>query len=96
MYSARVAGIVSGVDLLYHEATFAEEEKELAPETGHSTAAQAARIAAKAGAGRLLLGHFSSRYKDASVLLDEARPVFPETYIAEELATYSIPLVRNR
>ncbi len=96
MYSARVAGIVSGADLLYHEATFADQEKELAQETGHSTAVQAARTAAKAGVGKLLLGHFSSRYKDASVLLDEARPVFPETYIAEELATYSIPLVRNK
>lgn len=96
MYSARVAGIVSGVDLLYHEATFADQEKALAPETGHSTAVQAARIAAKAGAGKLLLGHFSSRYKDASVLLDEARPVFPETCIAEELTTYSIPLVRSK
>lgn len=91
-YSAKVAGLVAGVDLLYHEATFASSEGALARDTGHSTALQAARAAATAGAGRLLIGHFSNRYKDRSLLLDEARSLFPATEIAEELAAYDIPL----
>jgi ribonuclease Z len=68
-----------GVDLLYHEATFAQEDASLAHETYHSTARQAAEIAAEAGAGKLLIGHFSSRYKDISQLEMEAREVFPDT-----------------
>jgi ribonuclease Z len=70
---------LSGVDLLYHEATFAQEDASLAHETFHSTARQAAELAAEAGAGRLLIGHFSSRYKNISLLEKEAREVFPCT-----------------
>lgn len=94
-YSGKVAGIVAGVNLLYHEATFADADKALARETGHSTAAQAAKVAAEAGVDRLLIGHFSGRYKDEEMLVREAREVFPETYEAKELHTYEIPLVRN-
>jgi ribonuclease Z len=90
--SPRAAGLVQGVDLLYHEATFAHADRLLARQTGHSTATEAARIASRAGAGRLLIGHFSSRYKDLGVLESEAREVFPATFIAEEGATFSIPL----
>jgi ribonuclease Z len=90
--SPKAAGLVGGVDLMYHEATFADSERRLARETGHSTAAQAARIALKAGAGELLLGHFSSRYKDLGVLEAEARAIFPNTVVAQEGATYSVPL----
>ncbi len=95
--SPKAAGIVKeltplGVDLMYHEATFADTDKRLARETGHSTASQAAGIAVKAGAKKLLIGHFSSRYKDVSVLENEARLIFPETYVAEEGGTFSVPL----
>ena len=90
-YSARVARIVSGVDLLYHEATYSASDKALAVSRGHSTAHQAAKVAAMAGVGRLLIGHFSSRYKDESVLLDEARALFPATDIAVEGCSYDIP-----
>lgn len=93
--SGKVASIVSGVDLLYHEATFADEDRALAKETGHSTASQAARIAQQAGAGKLLIGHFSSRYKDDTLLLDEARAIFTDTELAEEKTTYEIPVVKN-
>lgn len=89
-YSGKVAGIVQGADLLYHEATFADDNKEMAVQTGHSTASQAAKVAAKAGVGRLLIGHFSSRYKDESVLVQEARAIFPATEAAEEMHTYEI------
>lgn len=77
MVSGKVADIVHGVNLLYHEATFADAERALARETGHSTALQAAKTAAKAQAGRLLIGHFSSRYKDAAPLVEEHAPSFP-------------------
>lgn len=95
MYSGKVASIVTGVNLLYHEATFAEADKALAKETGHSTASQAARVAAEAGVDKLLIGHFSGRYKDESILLDEARKIFPYTEEAKERHTYEVPLVRN-
>lgn len=94
--SPKAAGILRelvphGVDLLYHEATFADTDRRLARETGHSTALQAAKIADKAGARRLILGHFSSRYKDLSLLESEARTIFPETDIAAEGKTFSVP-----
>ncbi len=75
---------IQGVDLLYHEATFAEALRARAKETMHSTAKQAATMARDAGAGQLLLGHFSSRYKDPGVLLAEALEVFSNTLLAEE------------
>ncbi len=93
--SGKVVSIVRGVDLLYHEATFSDTDKRMAKETGHSTAAQAAQAALGAGAGKLIIGHFSSRYKDLTELQDEARLTFPETYLAEEGKTFSIPLKKN-
>lgn len=88
--STMVARRVKGVDLLYHEATYAESERKQAKERGHSTARQAAEIAVAAEAKRLLIGHFSSRYKQPAVLLDEARATFPATDIAVEGETYTI------
>lgn len=89
-YSARLAKMVEGVDLLYHEATYAAAEKRLAKERGHSSTVDAAKVAQMAGVGRLLIGHFSSRYKDLEQLLSESRAIFPATDIARERETYLI------
>ena len=75
---------LSGVDLLFHEAPFAESELARAKETYHTTAAQAARIALEAGVRQLVIGHFSARYEDESILLKEASAVFPNTILAKE------------
>ena len=94
LYSHRAAELVSGVDLFYHEATFADEDRTLAKKTGHSTAKQAAQAALVAGAGRLLIGHFSSRYKDLRQLEEEAREVFPRSEAVIEGHSYEIPCNR--
>jgi len=88
--SAMVARRIKGADLLYHEATYAAAERRQARERGHSTTVDAAEIALAAEAKRLIIGHFSSRYKDPSVLLDEARALFPATDIATEGETYTV------
>lgn len=84
LYSEKVVRYVRDVDLLYHEATFAHSENSLAKLTGHSTTLQAAKVAYNAHVKKLIIGHFSSRYKDVSVLADEARTIFPETYAVED------------
>jgi ribonuclease Z len=89
-YSARLAKMVEGVDMLYHEATYEAKERKTAKERGHATTADAAKVASMAGAGRLLIGHFSSRYKDLQPLLDESREIFPATDIAREGETFLI------
>jgi ribonuclease Z len=81
---SQLLNLLRYVDLLYHEATFSEEHRDRALITGHSTAKQAASIAKKANVKKLIIGHYSVRYKDLSMLLDEAREVFPETYLAKE------------
>jgi ribonuclease Z len=75
---------VRNVDLLYHEATFAADNQELATQTYHSTGKDAATVAQKAGAEKLLIGHFSARYKDHSPILEEARKIFPNTFAIAE------------
>lgn len=81
---------LEGVDLLYHEATFTEAMAARAKETFHSTARQAASLARDAHAGQLMLGHFSSRYKDPGVLLAEAVEIFPNTLLAQEGCSYVV------
>lgn len=95
-YSARLAKMTEGVDMLYHEATYSAKERKTAKERGHATTADAAKVASMAGAGRLLIGHFSSRYKDLQPLLDECREIFPPTDIAREGETFLIEPKRQR
>ena len=89
-FSAKAAGLCSGVDLMYHEATYAAAERKIARERGHATSAEAARAALLAGARRLVIGHYSSRYKDETQLVEEARALFAETYPATEGTTFTI------
>ncbi len=76
--------IIKGVDLLFHEATFAESERVRARETFHSTAAQAANIAKMAEVKKLIIGHYSSRYFNNQHLLQEAQEIFDNTILANE------------
>ncbi len=86
----KLSSYVRGVDLLYHEATFGDDNEELAMKTGHSTARQAAAVARDAGVGRLILGHFSARYRSPAMLEEEARQVFPLSEAAREGSIYDI------
>ncbi|MBS1507524.1 MAG: ribonuclease Z [Bacteroidetes bacterium] len=81
---------IAGVDLLYHEATFVTADLNKAIETKHSTAAQAGEIAAAAQVKKLLIGHFSARYKDLNQLLLEARSKFKNTDLAQEGETFTL------
>ncbi len=83
-YNERIIPIIEGCDLLYHESTFAKEDALRAKKTGHSTSEQAATIAKLASVKKLMLGHFSSRYTDNTLLLKEAKVIFPNTILANE------------
>lgn len=83
-YMPELAEKIKNVDLLFHESTYLADNLDKAIERGHSTAAQAAKTASDAEAGRLMLGHYSSRYKNDSVFLEEARPIFDNTILADE------------
>ncbi len=89
-YSAKAAERVHGVDLLYHETTYSTKEAMFAKGRGHSTTIEAAKVAAKTEAKRLIIGHFSSRYKNHEPLVEECRTIFPNTDIAEEGMTFNI------
>lgn len=89
-YLPSLASLVKNVSLLYHEATFASSEKLRARQTFHSLAAEAAQVALDAQARQLLIGHFSARYNDETILLKEAQAVFPNTILAEEGLTLDI------
>ncbi len=86
----QILPFIRNVDLLYHEATFSHDLKDLALKTYHSTSKQAAELAIEAGAKRLIIGHFSSRYKNAAPLVEEARSVFPNTFPANDGERFEI------
>lgn len=90
IFDPSISTYIENVDLLYHESTFTNDDKARAGETFHSTGEQAAQIATMSGAKKLLLGHFSSRYKDLSQMLEEAKTVFPNSILSEEGETYPI------
>ena len=94
MYYEKIVPQIAGVDLLYHEATFLDDMKDMAFQTGHSTTVEAAKIAKMAQVKRLLLGHFSSRYDNNMLpqFQKEARKIFPETEIAVDGQTYNLPM----
>lgn len=94
LYREAFVEYVRGVDLLYHEATYGKESEKLAKATFHSTAEQAARLASLAEVGQLIIGHFSARYPDVTLLQEEARQLFSNTVLANEGETYRIPLKR--
>ncbi|MBR4040749.1 MAG: ribonuclease Z [Bacteroidaceae bacterium] len=81
---------IRDADMLFHEATFAEDHLARAKQTHHSTARQAAEMARLSGAKRLLIGHYSARYTDEKILLNEAREVFADTFLAEEGRCFSL------
>lgn len=89
-FCPRIVPWLEGVNLLYHEATFAEADAQLCKKVFHSTARQAATIAADSHAGKLLIGHFSSRYLNENVLLREALELFPHTILAHEGLTVAV------
>lgn len=81
---------IRGVDLLYHESTYLGDNEERARLRFHSTAGQAAMIARKAGVKQLLLGHYSSKYKDITAFAEEAAAIFPNVLASEEGAAYEL------
>ncbi|MDR1980652.1 MAG: ribonuclease Z [Tannerellaceae bacterium] len=83
-FSPEIIPIVEEVDLLYHEATFATPDIARARQTFHSTAAEAAEVACRAKVKRLVIGHFSARYDDESLLKEEADNIYPGTILANE------------
>jgi len=90
IYKPDIVPLIKNIDLLYHEATFLEEHKELAKKTKHSTAKQAAEIAKAANVKKLVLGHFSSRYPDEEQFKKEAMEIFPNSDIAQEGKSFEI------
>jgi ribonuclease Z len=95
LFHKGLAERIRNVDLLYHEATFMEKDKNLAKLTMHSTAAQAATIAKMANAGQLLIGHFSSRYKSPDEITDEAKTIFENTLAVEDGSQYEVVQIRK-
>jgi len=89
-YSEKIIPIIEGVDCLYHEATFMEEELLRARQTQHSTVRQAATIALKANVKQLIIGHFSARYTNQNKMLEEARLIFKNTVLGEDMTVYDI------
>lgn len=83
---------LKGVTALYHESTYGSDNEAMAKKYCHSTAAQAATVAKNAGVSQLILGHYSARYDDERVLLNEAKAIFPNAYLAAENACFDIKM----
>lgn len=89
-YHEPIVPLIEGVDALYHESTFLETESHLCAKTKHSTAKQAAQIAQQAHVGKLILGHYSTRYKSLELFREEAMEVFPNVALADDGKTFEI------
>jgi ribonuclease Z len=90
IYDEELVDKIKGVDLLYHETTYLKELNERAAARFHATTVQAAAIAQKAKVGRLLIGHFSSKYDKLDLFEEEAKEIFPNTSLALEGVTYKV------
>lgn len=90
IYMPELHKLVEGVSTLYHESTYGSDNEENARKYCHSTAAQAATVARYAKVGRLILGHYSARYEDETVLLNEAKAIFQNAVLAEENACFDV------
>lgn len=89
-YYEKLIPLIKGTDLLYHESTFLRDDKDKAKKTFHSTTDDAATIAEKSQVKKLLLGHFSNRYKNKELFINEAREIFEESYLAEEGEVFKV------
>ena len=89
-YNPSMIPIIKGANLIYHDCTYADEDADRAQKHFHSTSTDAARTALEAEAGQLILGHFSARYPDETLLLDQACRTFPNTVLAKENLTINI------
>lgn len=93
-YKEDLAELIKNVDAMYHETTFAHDLQEMAYNTGHSTALEAAKIASKANAGKLIMGHFSNRYLNYEELLTEAQTIFPNTFLPKTLEPFEVERIK--
>ena len=89
-YMPELHQTIKGVSTLYHESTYGEDNILMAQKYYHSTARQAATVARDAGVGQLILGHYSSRYEDENILLNEAREVFANSHLAAEMDCFNV------
>jgi ribonuclease Z len=90
IYLPELYKMFTGVSTLYHESTYASDNEKRARQYFHSTSAQAAFVAKNAEAGKLLLGHYSARYDNERKLLDEARDIFPNTFLSDENMVFDV------
>jgi len=95
VFSKSYIDYVKNVDLLYHESTYMANMQDKAEKRGHSTTIDAATVAKKANVGKLILGHYSSRYHDLQPLLKEARSVFENTELGLDGQKYKVELIEN-
>lgn len=89
-YNPSMIPIIKGVDMIYHDSTYAAEDADRAKKHFHSTSTDAARTALEANASKLILGHFSARYTDETVLRTQAVEIFPNTILAKENLTIEL------
>lgn len=90
IYNEDIISIIENADVLYHESTFLESEASLATKTMHSTAIEAATIAKKAQVGKLVLGHYSTRYDTISLFKEEAETIFPNVLLADDGKSFDL------